>query len=74
MALQTTTVARQWLSSDHVGIPIDANATMHTTEEGYFLCDPCRDVISRTVAAMSQYKTLAIYFLIYLDPLRLSLH
>jgi hypothetical protein len=47
-------VARQRLGSDHVGIPTGANATMDTaTEEWCFLCDPCREVINRTVGAMS---------------------
>jgi hypothetical protein len=50
----TTAVARQWLSSDHVGIQTDANATVATaTEERRFLCGLCRGVISRTVGAMS---------------------
>jgi hypothetical protein len=48
----TTDVARQWLSSDHVGIPTDAN----TTEDWCFLHGPCQDVINGTtelVRAMS---------------------
>jgi hypothetical protein len=28
MALQTTAVARQWLSRNHVGTPTDSNATI----------------------------------------------
>jgi hypothetical protein len=28
MGLQTTVVARQWLSSDYVGTPTDTNAVM----------------------------------------------
>jgi hypothetical protein len=56
MVLKTTAIAIQWLCSDHMVIPTAAKATMDTaTEERYFLCSPCRNVISRTVRAMSEF-------------------
>jgi hypothetical protein len=41
MALQTTAVARQWLSSDHMVTPTDTNATMGVTVKRCFLHSPC---------------------------------
>jgi hypothetical protein len=41
---------KQWLSSNHMGLPTDANAKMDTaTQEKCLLFGPCRDLISRTV-------------------------
>jgi hypothetical protein len=46
----TIPFARQWLNSDHMGIPTNAKATVDTATVGRcFLCGPCLDVISRTV-------------------------
>jgi hypothetical protein len=38
MALQATTVARQWLSSDHVGTPTDTNATIAQQQRNSGFC------------------------------------
>jgi hypothetical protein len=39
MALQKTTVARQWLSNDHVGTPRDMNATITPQQRNGVFCD-----------------------------------
>jgi hypothetical protein len=38
MALQTMTVARQWLSSDHMIIPKDTNATIAQQQRSGVYC------------------------------------
>jgi hypothetical protein len=38
MALQTRAVARQWLSSDHVGSPADKNTTNAQQQENGIFC------------------------------------
>jgi hypothetical protein len=40
-ALQITAVARQWLSSDHVGTPTDERNNCTATEELCLLLDLC---------------------------------
>jgi hypothetical protein len=35
----TTAVARQWLSSDHVGTPTDTNATIALQERNGVFCE-----------------------------------
>jgi hypothetical protein len=39
MALQTTSVARQWLTSDHVGTPTDTNATISVQQKKGVFCE-----------------------------------
>jgi hypothetical protein len=38
MALQITTVANQWLSSDHVGAPTDRNAAIALQQRNGIFC------------------------------------
>jgi hypothetical protein len=54
MSRHTTAIARQWSSSDHMGIPTNVNATMNTTDEQCFLCSQCQDVIRKTTGAMNK--------------------
>jgi hypothetical protein len=47
-------VARQWLSSSHMGIQRDANAAVDAaTEEWCLLCGQGRHVMSRVVGTVS---------------------
>jgi hypothetical protein len=43
-AMQTTIVAWQWLSSDHVGTPTDTNATSLQQRNGVF-CVVCAEML-----------------------------
>ena len=49
MALSTVALAGQWLTTGHMGIPTDVNAT----EERCLLCSPCFGVISKRVGEVN---------------------
>jgi hypothetical protein len=45
MALQTMAVARQWLSSVHVGISIDTNGTIAQQQRNGVFCAVCAEML-----------------------------
>jgi hypothetical protein len=45
MALQTTAVARQWLSSHPMGTPTDTNTTNAQQQRNGVFCEVCAEML-----------------------------